>query len=168
MCCETVLQHSAYTILYDAMQCYAMLRYATLSYTITYMQRRHARSVCGASHDVLEDIHGDEQEVERVRELPVFAVLLPDTGNIMYVYIYIYRDIHIYIYIYIYIYTYGRRKLFCVECYTRKYVRIRTSSQVQPLRTAKRCTQIPNRRRKIFCIDYLVPLCIPISMLGTL
>ena len=24
------------------------------------------------------------------------------------------------------------------------------------------------RSRKIFCIDYLVPLCIPISMLGTL
>ena len=27
----------------------------------------------------------------------------------------------------------GRRKLFCIECYTRKYVRIRTSCQVQPL-----------------------------------
>ena len=30
-------------------------------------------------------------------------------------------------------YTYGRRKLFCIECYTRKYVRIKTSCQVQPL-----------------------------------
>ena len=28
---------------------------------------------------------------------------------------------------------YGRRKLFCIECYTRKYVRIRRSCQVQPL-----------------------------------
>ena len=27
----------------------------------------------------------------------------------------------------------GRRKLFCIECYTHKYVRIRTSCQVQPL-----------------------------------
>ena len=27
----------------------------------------------------------------------------------------------------------GRRKLFCIECYTRKYVRIKTSCQVQPL-----------------------------------
>ena len=27
----------------------------------------------------------------------------------------------------------GRRKLFCIECYTRKYVRIKTNCQVQPL-----------------------------------
>ena len=27
----------------------------------------------------------------------------------------------------------GRRELFCIECYTRKYVRIKTSCQVQPL-----------------------------------
>ena len=27
----------------------------------------------------------------------------------------------------------GRRELFCIECYTRKYVRIRTSCQVQPV-----------------------------------
>ena len=32
-----------------------------------------------------------------------------------------------------------------------------------PTITAKRCTQIPNHRRKILCIDYRMPLCIPIS-----
>ena len=44
-----------------------------------------------------------------------------------------YTYIYIYIYIYIYMHIYGRRKLFSIECYTRRYVRIRRSCQVQPL-----------------------------------
>ena len=63
-------------------------------------------------------------------------------------YIYIYIEIYIYIYIYIYVYAVqrrarvhdmfdsicnGRRKVFCIECYTRRYVRASSSCQVQTL-----------------------------------
>ena len=56
----------------------------------------------------------------------------------IYIYIYIYIHIDTYIYIYIYIHTHIRIYIYIY------------------------------RRRKILCIDYLVPLCIPISMLGML
>ena len=55
------------------------------------------------------------------------------THIVLCIYIYIYVYVYVYVCIYIYIYTYGRRKVFCIECYACKYVvRIRNSCQVQP------------------------------------
>ena len=46
---------------------------------------------------------------------------------------YVCMYVDIYVCVYIYIYILGRWKVLCIECYTRKYVRIRSRCQVQPL-----------------------------------